>query len=101
LPDAFVAWRHVWMGAFVTAALFTIGKVGIGLYLGKTGIASAYGAASSLAVILLWVYYSSLILFFGAEYTYVSATLSDHPAGLPDGTTAGPSPRRETGHATP
>jgi membrane protein len=81
LPDAFIAWRHVWMGAFVTAVLFTIGKVGIGLYLGKTGMASAYGAASSLAVILLWVYYSSLILFFGAEYTYVSATLSDRPAG--------------------
>jgi Predicted membrane protein len=84
LPDAFIAWRHVWMGAFVTAALFTIGKVGIGLYLGKTGIASAYGAASSLAVILLWVYYSSLILFFGAEYTYISATLPDHSAGLPE-----------------
>jgi membrane protein len=91
LPDAFIAWRHVWMGAFVTAALFTIGKVGIGLYLGKTGIASAYGAASSLAVILLWVYYSSLILFFGAEYTYVSATLSDHPTGLPE---RPPAPRR-------
>lgn len=95
LPDASIAWRHVWMGAFVTAALFTIGKVGIGLYLGKTGIASAYGAASSLAVILLWVYYSSLILFFGAEYTYVSATLSDRPAG----TTTGPSLRKETGQA--
>jgi membrane protein len=91
LPDAFIAWRHVWMGAFVTAGLFTIGKVGIGLYLGKTGIASAYGAASSLAVILLWVYYSSLILFFGAEYTYVSATLSDHPTGLPE---RPPAPRR-------
>lgn len=72
LPDTSIAWRHVWMGAFVTALLFTIGKVGIGLYLGKTGVASAYGAASSLAVILVWVYYSAMILFFGAEYTYVS-----------------------------
>ena len=65
------------VGAFVTAVLFTVGKVGIGIYLGKTGVASAYGAASSLAVILLWVYYSALILFFGAEYTYVSAKMSD------------------------
>ena len=89
LPDTFIAWRHVWMGAFVTAVLFTIGKVGIGLYLGKTGVASAYGAASSLAVILLWVYYSAMILFFGAEYTYVStrmspansATAVDHASG--------------------
>lgn len=81
LPDAYIAWRHVWMGAFVTAVLFTIGKVGIGLYLGKTGVASAYGAASSLAVILLWVYYSALILFFGAEYTYVSAKTSGPPSG--------------------
>ena len=77
LPDAYIAWRHVWVGAFVTAVLFTVGKVGIGIYLGKTGVASAYGAASSLAVILLWVYYSALILFFGAEYTYVSAKMSD------------------------
>jgi membrane protein len=77
LPDAFIAWRHVGMGALVTAVLFTIGKAGIGLYLGKTGLASAYGAASSLAVILLWVYYSSLILFFGAEYTYVTARQAD------------------------
>lgn len=81
LPDAYIAWRHVWAGAFVTAVLFTIGKVGIGLYLGKTGVASAYGAASSLAVILLWVYYSALILFFGAEYTYVSAKMSGPPSG--------------------
>ena len=76
LPDTPIAWRHVWMGAFVTAILFTIGKIGIGLYLGKTGVASAYGAASSLAVILLWVYYSAMILFFGAEYTYVSTRMS-------------------------
>ena len=76
LPDAHIAWRDVWIGAFVTAVLFTIGKTGIGLYLGKTGIASSYGAASALAVILLWVYYSGLILFFGAEYTAISAKIS-------------------------
>jgi membrane protein len=93
LPDTSIAWRHVWMGAFVTALLFTIGKVGIGLYLGKTGVASAYGAASSLAVILLWVYYSAMILFFGAEYTYVSTKMSntnlgtaiDHAPGMNTG----------------
>jgi membrane protein len=81
LPETSIAWRHVWMGAFVTAVLFTIGKVGIGLYLGKTGVASAYGAASSLAVILLWVYYSAMILFFGAEYTYVSSQMSKAKLG--------------------
>ncbi|WP_447984897.1 YihY/virulence factor BrkB family protein [Nitrospira sp. Nam74] len=81
LPDTSIAWRHVWTGAFVTAMLFTIGKVGIGLYLGKTGVASAYGAASSLAVILLWVYYSAMILFFGAEYTYVTTKLANANLG--------------------
>jgi membrane protein len=93
LPDTSIAWRHVWMGAFVTALLFTIGKVGIGLYLGKTGVASAYGAASSLAVILLWVYYSAMILFFGAEYTYVSTKMS-HPSL---GTAIDPAPGMNTG----
>jgi membrane protein len=94
LPDAFIAWRHVWMGAFVTAVLFTIGKVGIGLYLGKTGVASAYGAASSLAVILLWVYYSALILFFGAEYTYISAKTSTSYRHPPIQTASKPDPGR-------
>ncbi len=93
LPDTSIAWRHVWMGAFVTAVLFTIGKVGIGLYLGKTGVASAYGAASSLAVILLWVYYSAMILFFGAEYTYVSTKMSNANFG----TTMDHAPDRNTG----
>lgn len=73
LPDAQVAWSDVWQGATVTAGLFTIGKSAIGLYLGTSGVASAFGAASSLAVILLWVYYSALIFFFGAEFTYVFA----------------------------
>lgn len=96
LPDAHIAWRDVWIGAFVTAMLFTIGKMGIGLYLGKTGIASSYGAASSLAVILLWVYYSALILFFGAEYTYMSAKMSGpYPA-----TESGNASRDDTGHRT-
>src|SRR5690606_20807792 len=63
LPDVKVAWRDVWIGAAMTAGLFAIGKVGLGLYLGKASAASAYGAAGSLVILLLWVYYSAQILF--------------------------------------
>ena len=73
LPDAKIAWHDVWIGAFLTAVLFTIGKFALGIYLGKSGVASSYGAAGSLIVLLLWVYYSSQILFFGAEFTQVYA----------------------------
>lgn len=73
LPDAKVAWRDVWVGAIATSLLFTIGRTLIGLYLGRSTVASSYGAAGSLIVILLWVYYSSQILFFGAEFTKVWA----------------------------
>lgn len=69
LPDANIEWRDVWFGAFVTSILFVLGKFGIGLYLGTSDIASVYGAAGSLIVILAWIYYSALILFFGAELT--------------------------------
>ena len=71
LPDVKVSWKDVWIGALLTAGLFVVGKVGLGLYLGKAGAASAYGAAGSLALVLLWVYYSAQILFFGAEFTQV------------------------------
>ncbi len=73
LPDAKVAWRDVWIGAALTALLFTIGKFAIGLYLGKSDVGSAYGAAGSLVIILVWVYYSAQILLFGAEFTQVYA----------------------------
>lgn len=73
LPDVKIAWRDVWIGAAATALLFTIGKFLIGLYLGKSSFSSTYGAAGSLIVILLWVYYSSQILFLGAEFTQVYA----------------------------
>jgi len=71
LPDAPVAWRDVWVGAIITAVLFTIGKSLIGLYLGRTSIGSPYGAAGSLVVMTVWVFYASMIVFFGAELTYI------------------------------
>ncbi|MDQ3622007.1 MAG: YihY/virulence factor BrkB family protein [Verrucomicrobiota bacterium] len=76
LPDATVEWRNVWIGAAVTALLFEIGKFLLGWYLGRESTASTYGAAASVVLLLLWVYYASLILLFGAEFTqvYASAT---------------------------
>jgi membrane protein len=74
LPDARIRWKDVWIGAVFTALLFTIGKALIGLYLGNSGVTSVYGAAGSLITVLLWVYYSALIFFFGAELTQVYAT---------------------------
>ncbi len=74
LPDARIRWKDVWIGAVFTSLLFTIGKSLIGLYLGNSGVTSVYGAAGSLITVLLWVYYSALIFFFGAELTRVYAT---------------------------
>ena len=71
LPDTPVAWRDVWLGALVTSFLFTVGKFAIGFYLGQASVASSYGAAGSVVIVLLWVYYSSLILYLGAEFTHV------------------------------
>lgn len=73
LPDVRIEWRDVGVGAALTSLLFTIGKVLIGIYLGTSGVTSAYGAAGSLITVLLWVYYSSLIFFLGAEFTQVYA----------------------------
>jgi membrane protein len=73
MPRAQVAWHDVWIGAVVTAALFTIGKLLIGLYIGKSGVASVFGAAGSFAVLLLWVYFSAQIFLLGAEFTWVYA----------------------------
>jgi membrane protein len=69
LPDARIAWRDVWVGAVVTTALFLVGKFAIGLYLGRSQPGQAYGAAASLAVLLVWIYYASMILLLGAEFT--------------------------------
>jgi membrane protein len=71
LPDARIAWRHVWVGAAFTTLLFVVGKSLIGLYLGNSNPGQAYGAASSLAVLLVWIYYSSMIMLLGAEFTEV------------------------------
>lgn len=73
LPDARVKWKHVIVGAVTTAVLFMIGKFAIGFYLGASKVGSAYGAAGSIVIILLWVYYSAIILYFGAEFTQVYA----------------------------
>jgi membrane protein len=73
LPDARIAWRDVWIGAIITALLFNLGKHLLGLYLGRSSVASAYGAAGSLVIVLLWVYYSAQILFFGAKFTQIYA----------------------------
>lgn len=76
LPDATVDWKHVWVGAAVTAVLFEIGKLLLGLYLARPSTSSSYGAAGAVVLVLLWVYYASCILFFGAEFTqtYAKAT---------------------------
>ncbi len=78
LPDADVPWRVTWVGAFMTALLFTLGKFLIGLYLGNKDMSSSYGQAGSLVLLLLWVYYSSMIFFFGAELTQVWAHRHGH-----------------------
>ena len=77
LPDKRVHWGDVWLGAMLTAALFTLGKQLIGLYLGHSALSSTYGAAGSLIVVLIWVYYSSQILFFGAEFAQASAAMRE------------------------
>ncbi|MBJ7428834.1 MAG: YihY/virulence factor BrkB family protein [Bacteroidia bacterium] len=73
LPDAEIKWKHVWFGSLITGILFTLGKTALAYYFGKANPESVYGAAGSVILILLWVSYSSIIMFFGAEFTYVYA----------------------------
>jgi membrane protein len=75
LPDAKIQWKHVWLGSLVTGILFTLGKMALAYYFGKAEPASVYGAAGSIILILLWVSYSSMILFFGAEFTAAYAKM--------------------------
>lgn len=87
LPDAKVPWKRVWIGGLVTGMLFTIGKSALGLYFGKADPGSGYGAAGSIILILLWVSYSSMILFFGAEFTH---TYTDMREGVKPSETGKP-----------
>jgi membrane protein len=87
LPDARIEWRDVALGGAVTSILFSLGKLGLGIYLGKAAFASAYGAAASVVVLIVWVYYSAQIFFLGAEFTHVFANRhgsrpSEHPRGM-------------------
>jgi membrane protein len=87
LPDVKIAWGDVWVGAFATALLFNLGKFLIGYYLGRGSMVSIYGAAGSFIILLLWVYYSAQILFFGAEFTRLHASKRSklrHRFGTPD-----------------
>jgi membrane protein len=93
IPDAEVRWADVWLGGAVTAVLFTLGKLLLGLYLGKSAVASAYGAAGSMIALVVWVYYAAQIFLFGAEFTQVQArrrgreiTPSAGAARLPEAT---------------
>jgi membrane protein len=80
LPDVSIAWRDVWVGSFVTALFFTVGKYLLGAYLGRSSLSSAYGAAGSFVVVLLWVYYSAQILLLGAASIHVYA--KEHGAAI-------------------
>jgi membrane protein len=79
LPDVTISWREVWVGALLSAVLFNVGKFALGMYLGRSSVTSAYGAAGSLVIILLWVYYASQTLFLGAEFTRVFAKRHGRP----------------------
>jgi membrane protein len=71
LPDVIISWKYVWIGAAITSFLFSIGKYLIGLYLGKSSYSSTYGAAASFVILFVWIYYSGVILYLGAEITYL------------------------------
>lgn len=71
LPDAIISWRYVWFGAVITSVFYSIGKFFIGLYLGNSSYSSTYGAAASIVILFLWIYYSGIILFLGAEFTQI------------------------------
>jgi membrane protein len=86
MPDIHIEWRDVILGGAVTSLLFTIGKLILGIYLGRASYASTYGAAASIVVLIAWVYYSAQIFFFGAEFTKAFATrYGSHPSAHPDG----------------
>jgi membrane protein len=93
MPRAGVAWKDVWVGAAVTSVLFVAGKFLIGAYIGRSGVSSIFGAAASLVVVLLWVYYSAQIFLYGAEFTWVYShrhgSRKGQPLAAETGTAAG------------
>ena len=91
LPDAAIDWYDVWLGAIVTAVLFEFGKSAIGFYIGKQGLESTYGAAASIIVVLIWVYYSSQIILMGAEITHAFAK---HKGSIKDSDRSGRAPEQ-------
>ena len=93
LPDRHLHWKDVVIGAIVTALLFDVGKTAIGLYIGSTAVASSFGAAGALAIVLLWVYYSSQIFLLGAEFTRAYAEMHGSRRGMPQPLAATPAPR--------
>ncbi|MEO8664406.1 MAG: YihY/virulence factor BrkB family protein [Ignavibacteria bacterium] len=84
LPDVILSWKYVWYGALITSFLFSVGKYLIGLYLGNSSYSSTYGAAASMVILFIWIYYSGLILFFGAEFTQVLRTRYGESSVVPD-----------------
>jgi membrane protein len=99
MPRARIAWRDVWVGAAVTAFLFEVGKFLIGLYLGKTSVASGFGAAGSLVSLLVWVYFSAQIFLLGAEFTWVYSHECGSKAAQPGPESAAAVPSRSGGAA--
>ncbi len=95
LPDARIPWRDVWHGAIATAILFVAGKWAIGLYLGRAAVASAYGAAGSVVILLIWVYFTSLIVLLGAEFTRAYARRLEGIKAPPEAGAKKQPPRRE------
>jgi membrane protein len=101
LPDVKLEWSDVWRGALATAVLFTAGKYALGAYLGRAAVGSAYGAAGSLAIVLIWVYYSTQILLFGAELTQAYARMRGSWVEPKPNAEAAPRKRRPAGPAAP
>jgi membrane protein len=100
LPRVTIAWSDVWIGAAVTALLFNVGKLLIGLYLGKMGVSSGFGAAGSIVVLLIWVYYAAQIFLLGAEFTWLYARDPEQPEALHGAARSIPSRSRDVGEVT-
>jgi membrane protein len=101
LPDTRIAWGDVWMGALITSLLFTVGKFGIGLYLGRSSFSSVYGAAGSIVVLIVWVYYAAQVFLYGAEVAHVYSRRRGSRSAAPSGAPGGPAPATVAESALP